>query len=229
MKNKTMSRMFKLLKPKTKPLVIVSIISLFITICELIKPYLVKIVIDDYLSAHLWQKGLFTIGTIGAIYIGIVLIGNILDFISTTSTTMIGEDVIYSLRNKLYKYIENANIPFHDKTPAGTLFVRVTNDVEDITTLFKEVATTIIKDILLIIVLIAMMIYLSARLSMVSFVILPFLIASSYIITKLLRKGHEYSKKIKTKLNIFLAESIYGMKLIKILEENMKNKKNVKI
>jgi ABC-type siderophore export system fused ATPase/permease subunit len=41
---------------------------------------------------------------LGAIYIGIVLIGNILDFITTTATTMVGEDVIYSLRNKLFRY-----------------------------------------------------------------------------------------------------------------------------
>ncbi len=225
MKNKTISRCFKLIKPKTKPLIIISIISLVITICELTKPYLIKIVIDDYLSLGIYQKGVVTIGLISAIYIGLVLLGNILDFISTTATIMVGEDVIYNLRNKLYKFIENANIPFHDKTPAGTLFVRVTNDVEDITTLFKEVLTTIIKDIILIIVLVSIMIYLSYKLSMLSFLIIPFIIIFSVFITKAIKKGYEYSKRIKTKLNIFLAESIYGMKLIKIFGRQYEKQK----
>ena len=104
MKNKTISRMIKLIKPKKKPLIIISIISILITICELIKPYIIKIVIDDYLSLGIYEKGFVTIGMLGAIYIGIVLIGNILDFITTTATTMVGEDVIYSLRNKLFRY-----------------------------------------------------------------------------------------------------------------------------
>ncbi len=40
---------------------------------------------------------------------------------------------------------------FMTKLPAGKLFVRITNDVEDIATMFKDVIATIIKDILLII------------------------------------------------------------------------------
>ena len=50
MKSKTTNRIIKLLKPKAKPLAIISVISIIITICELVKPYIIKIVIDDYLS-----------------------------------------------------------------------------------------------------------------------------------------------------------------------------------
>ena len=131
MKNKTLQRVYKMLKPQTKAIIIISILSIIINIGEVIKPYLIKIVMDDYLSSGLWQKGIISIGIIGSIYIAIVLIGNILDFIVTTSTSMMGENVIYSIRNKLYKYIQYTNIPFHDKTPSGTLFVRITSDVED--------------------------------------------------------------------------------------------------
>lgn len=225
MKSKTTNRIIKLLKPKTKPLAIISIISIIITICELVKPYIIKIVIDDYLSLGIYEKGFVTIGMLGAIYIGIVLFGNILDFVVTTATTMVGEDVIYSLRNKLYKYIENANVPFHDKTPAGTLFVRVTNDIEDITTLFQDVATTIIKDILLIIVLIAMMIYISVKLSLIYLIILPITVVLALVITRAINRLYTYSKNLRTKLNVFLAESIYGLKLIKIFGRQYEKQK----
>ena len=110
MKNKTLQRVYKMLKPQTKAIIIISILSIIINIGEVIKPYLIKIVMDDYLSSGLWQKGIISIGIIGSIYIAIVLIGNILDFIVTTSTSMMGENVIYSIRNKLYKYIQYTNI-----------------------------------------------------------------------------------------------------------------------
>ncbi len=225
MKNQTLNRMYKMLKPKTKSIIIISILAIIINIGEVVKPYLIKIVIDNYLSSGLWQKGIMTIGIIGIIYIAIVLIGNVLDFIVSTATNMVGEDVIYSLRNKLYKYIQYSNIPFHDKTPSGTLFVRITSDVEDITTFFKDVVTTFIKDIVMIIALAVMMISLDYKLALICFLLIPFVVLTSVIITKISKNVREYSKKIKTKLNIFLAESIYGVKLIKIFNRQHEKEK----
>lgn len=225
MKNKTLRRMYKMLKPQMKSIAIISILAILINVGEVVKPYLIKIVIDDFLTANLYQKGIMTIGIIGAIYIAIVVLGNILNFIVTTATSMMGENVIYSIRNKLYQYAQYANIPFHDKTPAGTLFVRITSDVEDITTLFKEVITTFIKDILIIIALIIMMLSINYQLALLSFLVIPLVIIASIIITKISNKVQEYSKMVKTKLNVFLAESIYGVKLIKIFNRQYEKQK----
>lgn len=225
MKSKTLNNMWRMIKPQMKTIIIISIISIIINLGELAKPYLIKIVIDDYLSLNVYQRGIFTIGIIGAIYIGIVIIGNILDFVTTTATSMMGENVIYGIRNKLYRYIENANIPFHDKTPTGKLFVRITSDVEDITTMFKEIVTTILKDFILIIGLIGVMIYLSKELSLFAFMVIPLVILTAFVITKIIRKAREYSQIVKTQLNIFLAESIYGIKLIKIFNRQHEKQK----
>lgn len=225
MKNKTLNRIYKMLKPQAKSIVIISILAIIISAGEIIKPYLIKTVIDNYLSAGLWQKGIMTIGMIGFAYIVIVLIGNILEFIVSTTTSMIGENAVYSIRNKLYRYIQYANIPFHDKTPSGTLFVRITSDVEDITTFFKDVITTFIQDIIMIIALIVMMLSLDYKLAIVCFMLLPFVVLTSIVITKASRKAQEYSKKAKTKLNIFLSESIYGVKLIKIFNRQYEKEK----
>ena len=230
MKNQTLRRVYKMLKSQTKAIIIISILAIIINVGEVIKPYLIKVVIDDYLSSGLWQKGIMSVGIIGAIYIAIVLIGNILDFVLSTSTSMMGENVIYSIRNKLYKYIQYANIPFHDKTPSGTLFVRITSDVEDVTTFFKDVITTFIKDIVMIIALATMMIALDFKLAMLCFLLIPFVVITSILVTKISNKAREYSKRVKTKLNIFLAESIYGVKLIKIFNrQNEKEKECEKL
>ena len=225
MKNKTLQRIYKMLRPQAKSIAIISILAILINIGEVVKPYLIKIVIDDYLSANLYQKGIMTIGMIGAIYVAIVIVGNILNFIVTTATSMMGENVIYSIRNKLYQYAQYANIPFHDKTSAGTLFVRMTSDVEDITALFKDVITTFIKDILIIVALVIMMLSLNSQLALLSFIVLPLVIISSVVVTKISKKIKEMAKIAKTKVNVFLAESIYGVKLIKIFNRQYEKQK----
>ena len=216
MKNKTLHKVLEMAKPYKKTIIIVNILSLIIGLIEMSKPYLIKIVIDEYLKQGIYQKGIITIGIIGGIYISLVIIGNIIDFISSTTTNMMGENIIYTMRNRLYKYTQNAGIPFHDKTSAGKLFVRITNDVEDVSSLFKDVLTTFFKDVILIIVLAGVMIYFSTKLSMLAFIVIPLIILFSVTLTKLLNKIYDKSKKIKTNLNTFLAESIYGAKLIKI-------------
>lgn len=216
MKNKTLQRVYEMAKPHKKTIIIVTLLALVITIIEMVKPYIIKIVIDEYLSNGIYEKGIITVGMLGAIYIALVIIGNIIDFVSSTATNMMGEDVIYTIRNRLFKYTQDASIPFHDKTPAGKLFVRITNDVEDISTLFKDVLTTFFKDIILIVGIVVVMLALSAKLSMLSFIVIPFIIIFSVTLTKLLNKIYSKSKAIKTELNTFLAESIYGSKLIKI-------------
>ena len=215
-KNNTLKHVLEMAKPHKKTILIVTILSLIINIGEILKPYLIKIVIDDYISQGVFQKGMVTIGMIGACYIGIVILGNIIDFIASTTTNMMGENIIYTMRNRLFKYTQYANIPFHDRTPAGKLFVRITNDVEDISSLFKDVITTFFKDMILIVAIVSIMLYFSTKLSLLSFIVIPFIIIFSIVLTKILNKIYDKSKAIKTKLNTFLAESIYGAKLIKI-------------
>lgn len=216
MKNKTLNRCYKMAKPHLKTIILVSILSIIIDLLELSKPYLVKVVIDDFLSLGISEKAFLSINLIGITYLIIVVVGNLLDYYTRMKTNIMGEEILYTLRNKIYRYNQNANIKFHDKTPAGKLYARITNDVDDISALFKDVITTLFKDIISIIAIICIMIYFSLKLSLLSFTVIPFVIITSVVLTKILNKIYETSKTVRTNLNTFLAESIYGAKLIKI-------------
>ena len=60
------------------------------------------------------------------------------------------------------------------------------------------------------------MLYFSVKLSLLTFTILPFVIITSIVLTLILNKIYDASKVVRTNINTFLAESIYGAKLIKI-------------
>ena len=216
MKNKTLDRCYKITKPHIRTIVFVSVLSTIIDFLEIAKPYLIKVIIDDYLTLGIAEKGFLSITTIAVIYLGIVIFGNILDFITRMKTNIMGEEILYTMRNKIYKYTQDANITFHDKTPAGKLFVRITNDVEDISALFKDVVATIFRDVISIISILGIMMYFSIRLSLLTFTVLPFVVITSIVLTIILNRIYDASKVIRTNINTFLAESIYGAKLIKI-------------
>lgn len=233
MKEKTLKRFKIMVKPYKKTIIIVTLMALFIDVCELVKPFLLEQVMDKYLPDKLYVYNGISIAAIVAFYIIIVIIGNIVDYINRITTNNMGEKVMYNLRNQLYKYIEKANVSFHDKTPSGKLYVRVTSDTEDVYALFSEVITTFPKDLIIIIGLLVMMVYISFQLATINILIIPLLLIVTITISKMMRKIFSRSKEVRTVLNTFLAESIYGIKLIKIFnrqkekqEECEKNTKN---
>ena len=205
-----------MLKPYWKTVVIVTLISIVIDAVELVKPYIIQQVIDNFLRAKSFVVGNISLSFIACVYIFLVIFGNAIDYLNRCISFNLGEKVLYDLRTKLFWFIEKANLSFHDKTPSGKLYVRVTSDTEDIYSLFAEVITTFPKDIIIIIGLISAMIYISVKLSIVNFLMIFLLLVTTIIITKEMNKIFDLSKKARTKLNTFLAESIYGVKLIKI-------------
>lgn len=216
MKNKTWNRIKKMVWPYRKTVVIVTIIAILIDIIALTKPYLVRLVISECLDKNIYGKGIITISTISFVYISFVILENILDYFNRKKSYSIGENIVFDLRNKLFSYMEKANVKFHDKVPSGKLFVRIMSDTEDVYTLFSDVVTTFVKDVFILIGIISIMIYISFKLAMLSLIVIPLIIISSFILTMLLNKTFTNVKNVRTKLNTFFAESIYGVKLIKV-------------
>ena len=224
-KNKTLQRIRGMIKPYRKTVVFVTILALLIDILALVKPYIIRVLIDDFLKNGIEQKEFLSISVIAYIYIGLVLLENFLEYFNGTRTGIIGESVVYDLRNRMYTYMEKANIKFHDKTPSGTLFVRIISDIEDVYALFSDVVTTFVKDVFIIVGLLGVMVYISYKLAAVSLIIIPLIIISSLIITKLLNKTYTAVKVVRTKMNIFFSESIYGLKVIKIFNRQKEKQK----
>lgn len=74
MRNQTLDRCYKIAKPHLKTIILVSILSIIIDILELTKPYLVKVVIDDFLSLGISENSFISITTIGVIYLILVVV-----------------------------------------------------------------------------------------------------------------------------------------------------------
>jgi len=213
---KLLKRIYDMSKKHLKLIIITSLLAILINIGEISRPKIIEIIIDDFLDKGIWDNGKITIIGLGIIYIGIVLFEYGLDFFVTVLTNIIGDNIVYEIRNKIFKFSQKANISFHDKTSSGKLYVRIINDAEDVYCLFTDVFSTFLKDLVLVVAIIGIMIYMNAKLSLMAFVVIPLLILTIVIFMKILNKIYDKTKTIRTLQNSFFAESIYGIKLIKI-------------
>ena len=224
MKNKTIKRFYEIAKPHIKTFVIIILFSIIIDILAASRPILVKNVIDEFMQNKIDIKEFsnfgrnFTISVsfIGIMYLLIVLLENSLDFIMMKLTSVTGEKIIKETRQKIFSFSQKANVKFHDKTPSGKLFARITSDTEDLAIFFADVLVTLFQDVSYIIVISIIMLKLNWKLSLIVYGVVIICVVITYVFTKKANAAYNLSKNARTKLNTFLSEAIYGAKTIKI-------------
>lgn len=128
----------------------------------------------------------------------------------------VGQKVIYSMRETLFKHVEKLSLSFFDKSPVGKLVTRLTNDMNNINQMFTDVLISFFKDILLIGGTVIIMFMINAKLALISFVTMPIVIFISIKFRKVSRKAHREVKSKIGKINGVLNENINGMKIIQM-------------
>ena len=180
---KTLSRIIDIIRVHKSTIIRASIIAIIIEIINLIKPYIVKIAIDDYYSFGLMIKNGISVFTLMAIYIALVLIGGAIDFYNRVQTNALGETILEELRKKVYKYSQLTNISFHNQMPAGKMYARIINDVDDVSAMFKDVIATLFRDIASIIIILTFIFIINWKIGLMLLIILPFTIKTSKLIS----------------------------------------------
>ena len=148
-----------------------------------------------------------------------VFIMIVLAFCSIGQTLILqgaGQDIIYNIRNEIFHHVHTLPLRFFDTHPVGQIVTRVTNDVEALNNMYANVIVSLIRNVVMIIGYAVVMFVLNARMALIGFILLPFVVIITYLFTKLSRSIY---RKIRTKvsaLNTFLSEHISGMKLIQI-------------
>ena len=224
---KTLSRIIDITRVHKSTIIRASIIAIVIEIINLIKPYIVKIAIDDYYSFGLMIKNGISVFTLMAIYIALVLVGGTIDFYNRVQTNALGETILEELRKKVYKYSQLTNVTFHNQMPAGKMYARIINDVDDVSAMFKDVIATLFRDLASIIIILTFIFIINWKIGLMLLIILPFTIKTSKLISDQINKIYKASKIVRAKINTFLAESIYGAKVIKIFNIQQEKQKEL--
>ena len=224
---KTLSRIIDITRVHKSTIIRASIIAIIIEIINLIKPYIVKIAIDDYYSFGLMIKNGISVFTLMAIYIALVLIGGAIDFYNRVQTNALGETILEELRKKVYRYSQLTNVTFHNQMPAGKMYARIINDVDDVSAMFKDVIATLFRDLASIIIILTFIFIINWKIGLMLLIVLPFTVKTSKLISDQINKIYKASKIVRAKINTFLAESIYGAKVIKIFNIQQEKQKEL--
>ena len=180
------------------------------SVVEVIRPYLLKVAIDSYIVPAelqgLWGLALLYLGILaleGAVRYGLLFV-----------TQWTGQRIMVDLRLEVFAHLNRLSLRYFDSNPAGRIFTRVTSDVENVKELFTSGLVSAGGDLLTAGAIVAAMLYLDLKLSLITFAILPLLIAVVVLFQEKARGTYRLIRQKLSRLNAFLQESLNGMGVI---------------
>ncbi|MCP5021733.1 MAG: ABC transporter ATP-binding protein [bacterium] len=151
-----------------------------------------------------------------ALYAAVIVGATILRYFQVATLNRTGQTVIHDLRTQLFKHIQRLDLAFFDKQPTGALVTRVTSDVENLAELFSSGIVALGFDSLRIVVLVAALFWINAKLALVVLLLLPILIGISIVFRGGARKAHRTVRARLASLNGYLQEVLSGVRVVQV-------------
>jgi subfamily B ATP-binding cassette protein MsbA len=176
-------------------------------------PALLKFILDDGFAQNQdsWDWLLYP-GLVFAVFLVRAIVGLIADY----SMTWVSQNVIADLRKRMFDGLLRLPNTYFADNLSGRLISRVTSDVNGVSSAATTAITTFIKDSFSVLGLLAWLLYLNWKLTLITFAIAPFIALAVRGFNGRIRgfaRGLQGSQGMLTQV---LQEAIEGQKVIKI-------------
>ena len=192
--------------------VFVGISAILISVFSTLTPYLIKVAVDDYLALSKYQDFIFLI----IIMFLNLMLTVLFMFLFSYYANLLGQKVIYDIRVQLFKHILDFKMSYFDKSSVGRLVTRAVNDMETIASIFSQGLFMIAADLMQMFLVIIVMLFLSWKLSLTIFIILPFILFATRKFQKSMKIAFNEVRSEVANLNSFVQERITGMKIVQL-------------
>lgn len=216
-------RLFSYTKSHKKRLSLALSFLLITTLGDLAGTYLVKIFIDDYLTPG---KLVFApLLILGASYMGIQLVKCVFQFFQLVKFQELAIKIIQQLRIDIFSKVQSLGLRYFDKTPAGSIVSRVTNDTEAILDMFMTVLAILLQGSFMLVGIIIVMFILNAKLAVFCIVLIPLVLFVMNLYRKISSRFYLDMRERLSMLNAKLAESLSGMAIIQVFRQEKRLRK----
>ncbi|MFW9814037.1 MAG: ABC transporter ATP-binding protein [Candidatus Thorarchaeota archaeon] len=204
-------RMVKYLLAYRKLFASVVILTAFGIIISVWTPFIMRQAIDvDFPSGNL-QAILFT-----------ALFYTVLQFFAWVTAygqeylmAMMGQQAVYDIRQDLYTHVQDMSEEFHDRSSAGRVISRLTNDVDRMSELLSGGLISTFAQIFVVFAIGAVIFTVDTRLAIASLSVVPVLLITTIYFRKRLREAYRTTRKTISGVTANYAESISGAKVTK--------------
>jgi ATP-binding cassette, subfamily B, multidrug efflux pump len=207
----TLLRLWSYVKRQRWMLIASTILVVLTTIVGLIGPILMKTAIDTYimkgnLPGLAWMLGLMMLTYLvaaGGTYLQNYLLAGVAQY------------AVRDMRKDLFARLQTLPVRFFDQRSHGELMSRLTNDIENISSILAQSFSQFISSILSLVGTVVVMFIMNVPLAVISLTVMPLTFLLTRALSKRTRSGFRETQQTLGELNGIIEETITGERTVK--------------
>src|SRR5208283_5369890 len=211
----------KYLWPYRFPFLIALAQVFIISGCELLKPWPLKVIIDNVLSGKPAPWGLenvfspatlLLLAVIGLVIIYIVLGG--ITLLNNYTTIKIGQKMVNDMRGDLYAHLQRLSLAFHNRRTVGDLLYRVTADTYAIQSLTMNGVFPIASALVLLAGMFFVMMKIDWQLTVLSLSVCPVLLVSITVMSRRITAAAMFARQQESEVYSVVQWAMSSIRII---------------
>ena len=184
------------------------------TVIKSVIPLVASHFIDQYLS-NLNQLAV----TVLLAYYGLYILQTLVQYVGNLLFARVSYSIVRDIRRDAFANMEKLGMSYFDKTPAGSIVSRLTNDTETISDMFSGILSSFISAVFIFLTTLYTMLVLDFRLTALVLLFLPLIFLLVNLYRKKSVKIIEKTRSLLSDINSKLAENIEGIRIIQAFNQ----------
>ncbi|MFT7475865.1 MAG: ATP-binding cassette subfamily B protein [Verrucomicrobiales bacterium] len=172
----------------------------------------------DIIDVAIEQENKSRLNWLGLIVVLAAVSSAAISMVERWLSSRIGEGIIYDLRDKLFRHVQDMPLGFFTQTQTGALISRLNNDVIGAQRAFTTFLSTVIGNVINLAITLVVMFTIEWRLTLLSLIILPFFLIPSRRVGARMAEITRESMDLNASMNTTMTErfNVSGAMLVKL-------------
>lgn len=196
----------------SRPLSLAFVFLLLATGAKLAGPFLIKVFIDEFVTPGVYPTN--WVVTLLVVYLVLHVSAIIFDYLQSISFQKIALKIVQNIRMDIFRHVMGMRLAYFDRTPAGVLVSRITNDTEAVKELYVGVMSTFVQSAVQLLGTYVFLYILEPTLATTGLVLVPLFWLIIWVYRRYSTKYFAQVRDLLSQLNGQLNESINGMGIV---------------
>ena len=208
-------RLIRYAKPFAKPLALAFVLLVTGTVLEMLSPWLMKIILDNYIGVGISDMPILL--KMGALLFATFLGSSVLQYLQSVVFQETALKIVHNIRSQLFAHVLRLPIRYFDNEPTGRLISRITHDSEVVRQMYVSVLPVMFQAVLRVIGIFIAMALLNIKLMLVTLLVIPIMLLAIKLYHKVSNQVIHGVRNELANINARINESLRGMRIVQAM------------
>ena len=214
-----LKRSYVYIKKYKGKMILSLLISMAAAVFGLVGPLITRRALDVTIP----EKNVKELILLGLALLGFSVLGTVLGNIRGRIMTVVGQDIIFDIREDLFAHLQKLPFTYYDDRPHGKILIRVINYVNSVSDMLSNGIINFVMEILNMLFILVFMLIVSPKLTLVAMSGLPLFILVMFAIKKQQRIAWQDVSNKSSNMNAYLQENIVGARITQVFTREEEN------